>query len=305
MKKIIFMCLASSLVLVGCSKDDGKSAKAKAPTAIPDSLEPKVEAAAPLTEQQKTSIRATFTKMTLVSEANDLAYSPTDEKAEDAAKRIDRLDKATPETKALITRIKQQCTIHNSETTSDNKNQMPTAGSKTNSETKSSITGQRCPVDSSNVSNSQITYEEVNLQAKRVSFQVSGGSRSLTVVKDENLRKLSGLVSTSVSLNYAGPARYSDDKTTSYIEGSGPIVIETLQGKITGEIKMRSLSREGDQSTSMIMKLNHFGAVIAISAFQRKQGTRETGEVYLNGEKTTPEALKDLFGSSFSVNGNH
>lgn len=287
MKRI--MLFASALALAACTNSGGSSGAA--PTGgIPGKLgnHPVVSKTA-LTGTEKATIRHFSSKMEKMPDSG-LFLPSQNESAEERAERDQKRNKLSPDGKLNYDKIQNNCQFQFPQPTGSQESQTVTA----------SIGGNRCPIRFN-----QIVKNEMISQPGGKSSSFKSSTTGDMQVLDPSLQNQIGFSRSTTNFSMSGSFTGSETSSSSFMSGSGGISLQTLNGQnasmnMSYEMLMNDASMKS--YTEMTLTLDTISATIQVY-MESNQG-QTSAKIYLNGQPTTEDELKDIFGENFEVGTN-
>lgn len=286
------LSLLASLALVACggSKNSNES---KDVMGLAQDYKSESAQFRPLTPSETKFLRELFTSGRTI---------PTSSLFFDSYKTIEEKNKAlarlSPMGKALLARVRQDCTVDKGQDMTLSEAQIGKTGVKVR---EKSITGARCPVEyvSTDTTNTTITSQDEKTGATNGSV-VSTNSYSEKIRDNEFKSGLTTVESSSQSrmqIQYVNAVAIVSEPTSGYIRGGS-----TSEGKlklgngITATMAMKAEIFQGPRNKNIqfLMVVRFSNGVNFSIAVIRKQG--EARQFYINGESYTEERMQRELG---------
>lgn len=286
MKRILLF--ASALALAACS-NGGSSNSNPAPGPGQLGNHPIANKTA-LTTDQKTTIKNFSAKLEKMPDSS-LFLPPQNESASDRQQRYDKKNKLSQDGKFNFDKIQNNCQF-----------QVPqTSGSDQSSTVTSSIGGQGCPIAFNQTIKSDSTGKP---DGKSSTFKTTT-SANLAVL-DPAMASQVGFVKSSTNFSMSGSFVVGEQTYSSYMSGTGGVTLQTVSGQnaaMSMAMEMASTEVSSKSYTEVTMTLDSISATVQVFV-ESAQNQQPSVKFYLNGQPTTEQELKSIFGDNFSVGNN-
>lgn len=283
MKRILLF--ASALALAACS-NGGSSNSNPAPGPGQLGNHPIANKTA-LTDSQKMTIKNFSAKMEKMPDSG-LFLPSQNETDTERQKRYQKQNKLSPEGKINFDKIQNNCQF-----------QFPqTIGSDQNSTVTSSIGGQGCPIGFNQTIKSESTGQP---DGKSSTFKTSTSAN--LVVLDPVMASQVGIVKSTTNFSMSGSFVFGEQTYSSYMNGKGGVTLQTVSGQnasMSMSMEMASSEVGSKSYTEVTMNLDSISATVQVFV-ESSQNQQPSVKLYLNGQPTTEQELKAIFGDNFSV----
>jgi hypothetical protein len=286
MKRI--MLFASALALAACS-NGGSSNSNPAPGPGQLGNHPIANKTA-LTDSQKLTIKNFSAKLEKMPDSG-LFLPPENESSSDRQQRYDKKNKLSPEGKLNFDKIQNNCQF-----------QFPqTVGSDQSSTMTSSIGGQGCPINF----NQTVKSDSVGQPGGKSSTFKSTTSANLAIL-DPAMASQVGFVKSTTNFSMSGSFTVGEQTYRSYMSGTGGVTLQTVSGQnasMSMAMEMASTESSSKSYTEVTMNLDSISATVQVFV-ESAQNQQASVKFFLNGQPTTEQELKSIFGDNFSVGNN-
>lgn len=281
--------------LMACSSSSG--GKGGGGGDVPTAIDLNVPQGKVLSDEATAALKARFTKGEADFELTDWIYE--DEKKPDREQSANE--------KKWVAAVKADCSISQKKTESDGNDEELHVGQRIVETTKKSINGTSCPIENSIVSQTTVTFESMDANAKQILGKIVVNSDQVSNSNNEELISIAGLRGSHVTVTGLGEFKIDESKATTHVTYSGEAKANFKEDELIFAISGEGISiqphqadgKDSNESTSMMLNLSTqiLGEELKVTIRLLTQDGKKTTEYFINGYAKTEAEMKEIFGS--------